>query len=102
MVMAKMYKWQVQEAPTGRYRSFHRRGWPHASYVTDGSALARIECDDDYYAPRVKAGNHAPLKLFFANYNVDPVKDGGFKWLKVKGEFATLDEAKAQLDKVIA
>ena len=28
-------KWKVASAPTGRYRSFERRGWPGADYEGD-------------------------------------------------------------------
>ena len=99
--MVKIYKWKVQGAPTRRYRSFEHRGWPQAMY-NDGSGnmLASIACDDDYTPERAKSGRHAPLKVRITNWNCDP-KFGSFQWLTAKGEFATLDEAKAHLDVLI-
>ena len=33
--------WKVAEAPTGRFRSFDKRGWPSATYETkDGSCCS--------------------------------------------------------------
>lgn len=85
-------KWKVSEPPTGRYRSFHRRGWPTATYAT-GQICAQIRCDDDYYPKAVKAGEHAPLTLLVADH-----RDKCFKYLRVTQQFKTLAELKRWLD----
>lgn len=86
--MAKLFTWKVSEAPSGRYRSFQKRGWPSAHYKADRMA-ARIVCDEDYSLKKSKSGEHAPLKVNIADYSVTP-----WEWRQMKGEFATLDEAK--------
>lgn len=47
-------KWRVQEKPTGRYRSFHKRGWPTCSYVDDNMSHAGhiAAVDGRGYVPR--------------------------------------------------
>lgn len=93
--------WKVQEAPTGQFRSFEKRGWPTANY-DDGTPAGHIRCDDDYTSANVKTGKHAPLMLFVADHSVgrDPelkAKHGAFRWRKAKSTFATLKEAKEAL-----
>ena len=89
------YKWKVQPIPTGRYRSFEHRGFPEAEYE-NGETAALILCDDEYYPPDVKIGNHKPLKLRITVHSVIP-----WKWMTVKGEFKTLKEAKNKFDELI-
>jgi hypothetical protein len=85
-------KWKVAEAPTGRYRSFEKRGWPSASFKgTDRSAIA-IYCDDSYTPQRARDGMHGELMVCIADYSVE---GPGFKWRTLKARFKTLDEAKA-------
>jgi hypothetical protein len=54
-------KWYVQSAPTGRYRSFARRGFPSASYANlpQECAAVSLHCEDDYIPSDVKIGNHS-------------------------------------------
>lgn len=90
--------WRVQEAPTGRYRSFSERGWPKASYGTaDGPAAAMIRCEDEYVPSRVRTGDHAPLDVYVAHWSKTEEqrqRHGGFRWRKLKDRAATLQEAK--------
>ena len=89
-------KWHVAAIPTGRYRSFERRGWPSAEYA-DGRIAAWITCADDYYPPDVRAGTHAPLILRVADHSIQP-----FKWRKMIVTFRTLAEAKVGFEKLLA
>jgi hypothetical protein len=88
-------KWRVQEVPTGRYRSFQRRGWPNATYP-DGKLAASISCEDDYQPHNVKVGKHAPLKVRVCDYSVTP-----WCWRTLKGAFLTLGQAKAAAEDVL-
>lgn len=89
-------KWIVQPAPTGRYRSFERRGWPKGE-SENGDPVARIECGDAYAPKRVKTGDHAPLRVGFAFATApeELATKGTFTWQYLKARFATLSEAKA-------
>lgn len=82
-------KWKVQPEPTGRYRSFEKRGWPTAEYENQKIA-ASIHCDDDYVSARVREGDHKELTVRVADYSVTP-----WEWRTVKERARTLDEAKA-------
>lgn len=82
-------KWRSQPAPTGRYRSFEKRGWPHAEYE-NGKIAASIECEDEYIASNVKTGSHGLLTVRVADYSVTP-----WQWRKVKVKFETVEQAKA-------
>src|SRR4030066_2428038 len=84
-------KWKVGDAPTGPYRSFQKRGWPHAYYET-GEMIAAIYCDDDYYPRNVKTGNHKELTLRIADHSQTP-----WKWRTAKHRPVTLKEAKELL-----
>ena len=84
--------WKVAEAPTGRYRSFHKRGWPSA-YMGDHPVLA-IYCDDSYTPAKAKSGEHAELKVTVAQWFEREGMTPSFKWLTMKQRFATLDAAK--------
>ena len=88
-------KWIVAPAPTGRYRYFERRSWPHAEYA-DGSIAGSIYCADDYRPANVKTGNHSELTVRVADYSVTP-----WKWREVQKTYATLAEAKAALVRVL-
>jgi hypothetical protein len=83
-------KWKVQEAPTGRFKSFHYRGWPLAETET-GDVVFGVDCKDDYVPAKVKSGNHEPLRLRVAVRNNREV---GFDWATLKRDFATLSELK--------
>ena len=84
--------WKIAEAPSGRYRSFHKRSWPMAyKDSVDGPCLFMLQCEDAYRPANAKDGTHAPLELYIADYSV---ADQGFKWRKLKRTFATLAEVK--------
>lgn len=82
------YKWKVQPEPTGRYRSFDKRGWPEA-VTPDGEHLATMHCDDDYTPMFVKKGQHRPIHI-----RVRIATDTGWRWGRLKGEWATIEETK--------
>lgn len=87
-------KWEVAEAPTGMYRSFHKRNWPSA-YI-NGKPAAHIRCEDEYIPRNVKTGNHAPLTVWIADHRASSNPNGGtFKWRQLITTHATLQEAKA-------
>lgn len=88
--------WRVQPAPTGRYRSFERRGWPGASWP-DGKPAARIECEDAYTPGRARGARpHAALRVRIADWSCRTT-DGRvtFEWRLLVKRCATLQEAKA-------
>lgn len=84
-------KWQVSEAPTGRYRSFFKRSWPTARFKDTDRPALMIECEDSYYPANAKTGQHKELSVMVADYSVE---NEAFKWRRLKARFATLDEAK--------
>lgn len=94
--------WRVDSPPTGRYRSFSRRGWPHAYHPEDNSPAAMIQCEDEYVPSRVKIGQHAELVVSIADHSIRRGKTpeqarelAGFIWRRLKQRCKTLDEAKA-------
>ena len=92
MAKAK-YKWRVEEAPKGPYSSFQFRGWPTAIYQNaPQNCCGDIQCKDDYTPARAKGGQHAPLIVRVCDHSVSP-----FKWLTIKAQHKTLDDAKAAL-----
>lgn len=87
--------WRVSDKPTGRYRSFEKRGWPSASYE-DGSPAAHIYCDDAYEPSNVREGKYSPLTLMVADHSRK-----SWKWRKAKRQFATLHEAQIALERIL-
>lgn len=95
---AAKFKWRVDEAPTGPYRSFQARGWPSAVYKNVRQDLAGdIQCGDDYTPARAKGGRHAPLQVRVCDHSVHP-----FKWRSLVGQHVDLATAKAVLASFIA
>lgn len=92
-------KWRVEEAPTGPYRSFHKRMWPSADYA-NGQFAGSIRCEDGYEPRNVKTGNHKPLTVTINDYS--DRKNPSWTVRKLKGTFATLPEAKQALADIIA
>lgn len=84
--------WKVAEAPTGRYKSFHKRGWPTAS-MGDKPVLS-IHCDDSYTPAKAKSGEHAELKVNVAEWFTREGLAPSFNWRTLKQRFTSLDEAK--------
>lgn len=90
-------KWKVQSPPTGRWRSFEKRGWPGASYQNeDETPAAMITCEDEYRPRDVKTGNHAPLNVFIADH-----REQAWKWRKLKKQAVDLGEAKRLVDQAL-
>lgn len=91
-------KWIVAPKPTGRYRSFEKRGWPHAEYE-DGQYAGSIVCTDqtqNYVPSQVKTGNHPPLKVRVYDYS-GPQRAS----VITKTEYKTLAEAKEVLAELL-
>lgn len=88
-------KWRVSDVPTGRYRSFERRGWPSADF-TNGDTAVGLYCKDEYRPADVKTGNHAEIVIRIADYSEPSNKEtgAGFTWRQLKKRAATLAEAK--------
>lgn len=85
-------RWEVSHVQTGRYRSFERRAWPKAYFANDDLAVS-IECADEYVPRKVKTGEHAPLRVLIYDYSAG-VQSRTIR--RLKGEYATLAEAKAR------
>ena len=95
--MSDRYYWKVNPEPTGRYRSFHKRSWPDAWWKVGERIAASIECPDDYVPRHAKSGNHAPLRVRVADYS----QGSSFTWRTMRGEYATLADAKAALARLL-
>lgn len=95
-------RWRVQDVPTGRWRSFDKRGWPTADY-DNGETAAAIHCEDDYRPSQVREGKHAPLTLRIADYSKpsNPTTGSGWTWVKATKQFATLEEAKRGAERIL-
>lgn len=93
--MAKIV-WRASAVPTGRYRSFERRGWPRADYGKDGPIAAHIFCEDDYCPRDVKIGNHRELTVWIADHSASP-----WKWKVARAKCKTLAEAKALVSRIL-
>jgi len=85
-------KWEVSPAPTGPYRSFHRRSWPLG--IVNGKNRVIFLCEDDYVPASVKAGNHSPITI-----KVDVFKDDEMKLVRMVQTSPTLADAKARAKK---
>lgn len=58
--------WKVAPEPTGRYRSFEKRGWPTAYWPGD-VPCAHISCESDYTPARARGEQvHAELHVWVA------------------------------------
>lgn len=87
-------KWRLGEKPTGRYRSFFKRGWPSGEY-SDGSPAASIDHVDGIgYEPYIKESESLVIRV--ANYHPN-----GFDWVKLKARPSGLTAAKAVAQKFI-
>ena len=89
--------WRICSVPTGRYRSFERRGWPMAYHGKDGPIAATISCEDDYCPRDVKTGNHQELTVRITDHSVRP-----WKWKVARTKCKTLAEAKALVARILA
>jgi len=88
--MAVKIKWEVNPAPTGRFRSFQRRGWPVGMLTTNQRVL--LSCEDDYVPAKVKAGDHRPIKI---SVDIANPLTGATSLVDLKKQAATMTDAKA-------
>ena len=90
------YKWKVDPNPTGRYRSFERRGFPHAYYNDEHeSPAAFIGSDEDWeYVP--KQTTYKSLILRVADHSQTP-----WKWRKIVKRYTTIQDAKDGFERIL-
>lgn len=85
-------KWRVDPAPTGKWRSFTKRGWPMAETTDKGEPVFRLDCAD---VPRlVREGKHAEIEIL-VRCGRQALDGLGWQWKRLVKRAATLDEAKA-------
>ena len=90
---APKLKWSVCPAPTGRFRSFEKRGFPFADYE-NGRPAAKIECDKSYI-PEHRTATDLSLTVYVAEWYVREDDDVlTFKWRRVKKTASSIAEAK--------
>lgn len=98
-------KWKLPDAPTGRFRSFDKRGWPSATYKGTDKMAAMISCALAYNAslardPVLHNGTLLELTVLLADYT--RVEHGGsWKWRTLKQRFNTLAAAKDAAEKYL-
>ena len=99
--MKKTIKWHVEEASTGPYRSFHKRGFPRGEFQNGKPAL-HLVCADNYIS--AKTIPNSPIKVLVAQYHPENIraKFGAFSWRTIAREFATVAEAKAAGEKFLS
>lgn len=89
-------KWKMADAPTGRFKSFHKRGWPSATKHGTDIPMASIECEDSYTADKAKSGEHAELIVRIADWTPPTDKTKArWQWRTLKARFTSLEAAKA-------
>jgi hypothetical protein len=93
--MIAKIEWKVAEAPTGKYRSFQRRGWPTGTI--NGCAAVSLYADNDYSKQAAEGGS--VITVCVADWTVGQTaegkaKYGAFTWRTLKARAATLKEAK--------
>jgi hypothetical protein len=84
--------WKVDPEPTGPFKSFQSRAWPSAEL--DGELVLQIFCPakDDYTPAKARGDRaHKPLRVKVTDRR-QPMST--WQWRTIKGEFATLAEAK--------
>jgi len=84
-------KWKVDPEPTGRYRSFSKRGWPTATFAGTDFPAAQITCEEEYSPSKVKSGDHKELTVYVSDYSSN---DGKWKSKTLVKKFKTLQEVK--------
>lgn len=91
--MSATIKWRMAPVPTGRYRSFERRGWPVAWYMPAGKPCAFINCEDEYRPSKVRTGEHAQLTIVVCHHQ-HPERGNSWVRFKLRKTAKTLEEAK--------
>jgi hypothetical protein len=95
--------WRVAEAPSGRFKSFHKRGWPSAAFFGTETPAATIDCEDSYTPKNAASGSHRELIVRVADHS--PPKsadDSTWRWRTLKARFTTLAAALAAAAKALA
>ncbi len=95
-------KWKMAEPPSGRFKSFHKRGWPTATKHGTDIPMVSIECEDSYTPDRAKTGEHAELIVRIADWTkpTDPTQ-ARWRWRTLKARFTSLEDAKAAAKKFL-
>lgn len=97
-LMKTKLTWRVIPEPTGRYRSFARRGWPHAEY-TNGRRAAYISSDTAYRGSLRGADvQDLSLTIHVAKHRHDCA---GFDWYTLKVQSPNLPHAKERVQHFI-
>lgn len=89
-------QWKVAPKPSGRYRSFEKRGWPTAYYIEGGRPAAFIDCEDGYRPSEVALGEHRELTVRICNHQ-HPNAVNSWVVVKLKKKFETLGAAKGAI-----
>lgn len=89
-------KWKNSDAPTGRFRSFHKRGWPTADIAGTDIMAVMLSCEVSYSKAAVDAKSHGEIKVSIADRRKpnDPAA-GAWVWRTLKERFHDLESAKA-------
>lgn len=91
--MAKLY-WKVSPQPTGRFRSFEKRGFPYA-YYKNGEMAARIDANVSYDPSIHRTANDLQISVFVAEWYVREVDSYlTFRWRKAKSVVTSISAAK--------
>lgn len=90
-------KWKVAPKPTGQYRSFEKRGWP-SGFIDDKAAFSIVSPSREGYSQKPLE----PLHLYVAIWRLQLSGLPTFDWRKVKGEFSSVEEAKAKAAELAA
>jgi hypothetical protein len=89
-------KWKMADAPSGRFKSFHKRGWPSATKAGTDIPMASIECEQSYTPAIAKDGTHGPLTVRIADWTPPTDKTKArWQWRTLKERFTSLEAAKA-------
>jgi hypothetical protein len=103
--MALKIRWRVSPAPTGRFKSFQPRGWPHAEYPC-GKAAGFIAVQggmlsDSYNGVNAKRTDLS-LQVYVAEWsNSGNPDDAAWNNRRLKARFKTLQEAKEALSRFL-
>jgi hypothetical protein len=95
-------KWKMAEPPSGRFKSFHKRGWPSATMVGSDHPMVSIDCEDSYTPAIAKDGSHRELTVRIADWTkpTDSTQ-ARWKWRTLKARFTSLEDAKAAAKKFL-
>lgn len=89
-------KWKVDAPPTGKFRSFIKRGWPYADYP-DGNSAVRLYAETAYHPSLTKGQVSFPItiRVAFHHPKEEWLEKGAFTWRTLKVRAYSLEEAKA-------